>query len=200
MTPSFEKVRQLLRQLPGLGHRSAERIALYLLVEKPEKLTPILEALSTASKQVKRCSRCGSIAEAVHCEVCADPKREATSLCVVEHVPDLLAIERSQAHRGTYHVLHGRLSPINGVGPEHLNLASLEQRLKDEPISEVVLALGNDIEGEATCHYIRESIANVRANIKVSRIGFGLPSGSGLTFADSATLRSALEGRRNVGD
>jgi len=115
-------------------------------------------------------------------------------------VPDLLAIERSQAHRGTYHVLHGRLSPINGVGPEHLNLASLEKRLKDEPISEVVLALGNDIEGEATCHYIRESIANIRAGIKVSRIGFGLPSGSGLTFADSATLRSALEGRRNVGD
>ncbi len=200
MTPSFEKVRQLLRQLPGLGHRSAERIALFLLVEKPEKLGPILESLTAAAKQVKRCNRCGSIAEGDLCEVCVDPKREATSLCIVEQVPDLLAIERSQAHRGTYHVLHGRLSPINGVGPEHLNLASLEKRLKDEPISEVVLALGNDIEGEATCHYIRESISNVRADIKVSRIGFGLPSGSGLTFADSATLRSALEGRRNVGD
>ncbi len=198
MTPSFEKVRQLLRQLPGLGHRSAERIALFLLVEKPEKLGPILESLTAAAKQVKRCNRCGSIAEGDLCEVCVDPKREATSLCIVEQVPDLLAIERSQAHRGTYHVLHGRLSPINGVGPEHLNLASLEKRLKDEPISEVVLALGNDIEGEATCHYIRESISNVRADIKVSRIGFGLPSGSGLTFADSATLRSALEGRRNV--
>ena len=200
MTPSFEKVRQLLRQLPGLGHRSAERIALYLLVEKPEKLGPILESLASASKQVKRCNRCGSIAEGDLCEVCVDPKREATSLCIVEQVPDLLAIERSQAHRGTYHVLHGRLSPINGVGPEHLNLASLEKRLKDEPIREIVLALGNDIEGEATCHYIRESISNIRAVIKVSRIGFGLPSGSGLTFADSATLRSALEGRRDVGD
>jgi recombination protein RecR len=200
VTPSFEKVRQLLRQLPGLGHRSAERIALYLLVEKPEKLSPILEALTSASKQVKRCNRCGSIAEAELCEICVDPKREANSLCVVEQVPDLLAIERSQAHRGTYHVLHGRLSPINGIGPEHLNLASLEKRLKDEPINEVVLALGNDIEGEATCHYIRESISNVRTGIKVSRIGFGLPSGSGLTFADSATLRSALEGRRDVGD
>jgi recombination protein RecR len=200
VTPSFEKVRQLLRQLPGLGHRSAERIALYLLVEKPEKLSPILESLTAASKQVKRCGRCGSIAEGELCEVCVDPKREATSLCIVEQVPDLLAIERSQAHRGTYHVLHGRLSPINGVGPEHLNLASLEKRLKDEPISEIVLALGNDIEGEATCHYIRESISHIRAGIKVSRIGFGLPSGSGLTFADSATLRSALEGRRDVGD
>jgi recombination protein RecR len=130
----------------------------------------------------------------------SNPKREASSLCIVEQVPDLLAIERSQAHRGSYHVLHGRLSPINGVGPEHLNLATLEKRLKDEPITEIVLALGNDIEGEATCHYIRESIAQVRSGIKVSRIGFGLPSGSGLTFADTATLRSALEGRRNVGD
>jgi recombination protein RecR len=110
-----------------------------------------------------------------------------------------MALERSLAHRGTYHVLHGRLSPINGVGPEELNLTTLEQRLRDEPITEVVLALGNDIEGEATCHYIRECIHGIRDSIKVSRIGFGLPSGSGLTFADPATLRSALEGRRDVG-
>lgn len=200
MTPAFEKVRQLLRQLPGLGHRSAERIALYVLVEKPESLAPLLASLQAASQIVKRCERCGSLAEGVHCEVCRDPKREASSLCIVEQVPDLLAIERSQAHRGTYHVLHGRLSPINGVGPEHLNLTTLAKRLKEEPIKEVVLALGNDIEGEATCHYIRESILAIRPEIKVTRIGFGLPSGSGLTFADSATLRSALEGRRNVGD
>ncbi len=200
MTPTFEKVRQLLRQLPGLGHRSAERLALHLLVEKPQTLAPILEALQAASLAVKRCERCGSLAEAQHCEVCADPKRDPHSLCIVELVPDLFAIERSQAHRGTYHVLHGRLSPINGVGPEALNLASLEQRLKSEPINEIVLALGNDIEGEATCHYLRDCIFNIRSTIKVSRIGFGLPSGSGLTFADTATLRSALEGRRDVGN
>ena len=147
MTPSFDKVRQLLKMLPGMGHRSAERIALHLLVERPGKLTPLLESLQAAAAAVRRCTRCGSLAEAELCPVCLDPKREPASICVVELVPDLMAIERSAAYRGSYHVLHGRLSPINGVGPDQLNLASFEQRLKDEPITEVVLALGNDIEG-----------------------------------------------------
>ncbi len=199
MTPSFDKVRQLLKTLPGMGHRSAERLALHLLVERPGKLAPLLEALAAAATAVRRCDRCGSLAETALCPVCVDPKRDASAVCVVELVPDLMAIERSGAFRGTYHVLHGRLSPINGVGPDQLNLASFEQRLRDEPIAEVVLALGNDIEGEATCHYISETIHAVRPNIRISRIGFGLPSGSGLTFADPATLRSALEGRRDVG-
>ncbi|MFN5056412.1 MAG: recombination mediator RecR [Verrucomicrobiota bacterium] len=198
MTPSFDKVRQLLKMLPGMGHRSAERLALHLLVERPGKLAPLLESLQSAAAAVRRCGRCGSLAETELCPVCQDVKRDPAAVCVVEQVPDLMAIERSSAYRGTYHVLHGRLSPINGVGPDQLNLATFEQRLKDEPITEVVLALGNDIEGEATCHYITEAIQAIRPSIKVSRIGFGLPSGSGLTFADPATLRSALEGRRDV--
>lgn len=198
MTPSFDKVRQLLKMLPGMGHRSAERLALHLLVERPGKLAPLLESLEAAAAAVRRCGRCGSLAETELCQVCQDVKRDPAAVCVVEQVPDLMAIERSAAYRGTYHVLHGRLSPINGVGPDQLNLATFEQRLKDEPITEVVLALGNDIEGEATCHYVTEAIQAIRPSIKVSRIGFGLPSGSGLTFADPATLRSALEGRRDV--
>jgi recombination protein RecR len=198
VTPSFDKVRQLLKMLPGMGHRSAERLALHLLVERPGKLAPLLESLQAAAAAVRRCGRCGSLAETELCPVCQDVKRDPAAVCVVEQVPDLMAIERSSAYRGTYHVLHGRLSPINGVGPDQLNLATFEQRLKDEPITEVVLALGNDIEGEATCHYITEAIQAIRPSIKVSRIGFGLPSGSGLTFADPATLRSALEGRRDV--
>jgi recombination protein RecR len=198
VTPSFDKVRQLLKMLPGMGHRSAERLALHLLVERPGKLAPLLESLQSAAAAVRRCGRCGSLAETELCPVCQDVKRDPAAVCVVEQVPDLMAIERSSAYRGTYHVLHGRLSPINGVGPDQLNLATFEQRLKDEPITEVVLALGNDIEGEATCHYITEAIQAIRPSIKVSRIGFGLPSGSGLTFADPATLRSALEGRRDV--
>ena len=198
MTPSFDKVRQLLKMLPGMGHRSAERLALHLLVERPGKLAPLLESLQAAAAAVRRCGRCGSLADPELCPVCQDVKRDPAAVCVVEQVPDLMAIERSSAYRGTYHVLHGRLSPINGVGPDQLNLATFEQRLKDEPITEVVLALGNDIEGEATCHYITEAIQAIRPSIKVSRIGFGLPSGSGLTFADPATLRSALEGRRDV--
>lgn len=199
MTPAFDKVRQLLKQLPGLGHRSAERIALHLLVERPERLRPLLDSLADASGKVTRCGTCGNLAEGGLCQVCADPRRDRTSLCVVEHVPDLLAVERSGAHRGTYHVLHGRLSPINGVGPGELNLASLESRLRSEPFDEVVLALGNDVEAEATCHFIRETVLSARPAAKVTRIGFGLPSGSGLTFADPATLRSALEGRRDAG-
>jgi recombination protein RecR len=198
VTPSFDKVRQLLKMLPGMGHRSAERLALHLLVERPGKLAPLLESLQAAAAAVRRCGRCGSLAETELCPVCQDVKRDPAAVCVVEQVPDLMAIERSAAYRGTYHVLHGRLSPINGVGPDQLNLATFEQRLKDEPITEVVLALGNDIEGEATCHYVTEAIQAIRPSIKVSRIGFGLPSGSGLTFADPATLRSALEGRRDV--
>jgi recombination protein RecR len=198
VTPNFDKIQQLLKQLPGLGHRSAERIALHLLVERPGKLPPLLEALKVAQATIKRCERCGHLTEATLCEICADPKREPSLICVVEQVPDLLAIERSSAYRGTYHVLHGRLSPINGVGPEQLNLASLLKRISDETVQEVVLALGNDIEGEATCHYLREAILALKPSIKTTRIGFGLPSGSGLTFADPATLRSALEGRRDV--
>ncbi len=198
MTPSFDKVRQLLKMLPGMGHRSAERLALHLLVERPGKLAPLLESLQAAAAAVRRCGRCGSLAETELCPVCTDVKRDPAAVCVIEQVPDLMAIERSAAYRGTYHVLHGRLSPINGVGPDQLNLATFEQRLKDEPITEVVLALGNDIEGEATCHYIVEAIQAIRPTIKVSRIGFGLLSGSGLTFADTATLRRALEGRRDV--
>ncbi|MGA0133461.1 MAG: recombination mediator RecR [Opitutales bacterium] len=198
MTPSFDKVRQLLKQLPGLGHRSAERIALHLLVERPARLQPVLDALAAAATSVSRCGTCGNIAEGPACQVCADPRRDRASLCVVEHVPDLMAVERSGAHRGTYHVLHGRLSPINGVGPGELNLAALEIRLKNEPFTEVVLALGNDVEAEATCHFIRETVLAAKPSAKITRIGFGLPSGSGLTFADPATLRSALEGRRDA--
>jgi len=198
MTPAFDKVRQLLRGLPGVGHRSAERLALHLLVERPARLAPLLEALREASAAVGRCDRCGNLAEGPSCAVCADPRRDPALLCVVENVPDLLALERTAAFRGTYHVLHGRLSPINGVGPGELNLASLGARLVAEPVTEVVLALGNDIEGEATCHYIRESFLATRLGTKVTRIGFGLPSGSGLTFADAETLRSSLEGRRDV--
>jgi len=199
VTPAFDKVRQLLKQLPGLGHRSAERIALHLLVERPERLQPVVDALVSASAAVQRCGVCGNIAEAKLCQICSEPKRDRTSVCVVEHVPDLLAVERSGAHRGTYHVLHGRLSPINGIGPAELNLAPFEARLKNEPLDEVVLALGNDVEAEATCHLIRETVLQARPGAKVTRIGFGLPSGSGLTFADPATLRSALEGRRDAG-
>jgi len=196
MSQAFENLQKQLKQLPGLGYRSAERIALHLLVEKPEKLGRLVQALQEASAKVRRCARCGNLAEEELCPICADLRREAGVLCVVEQVPDLAAIERSGAHRGLYHVLHGKLSPINGVGPEDLNLPSLVRRLESGEIRELILALSNDIEGEATCHFITEHLP-AGGGVKVSRIGFGLPSGGGVFYADAVTLKSAIEGRRD---
>jgi len=195
VTPAFENLLQELKHLPGLGFRSAERIAMHLLVEQPEALEALMESMVAARAAVRRCEICGNLAESAECAVCEDERRNPSSLCVVEHVPDLIAIERSSAWKGKYHVLHGKLSPIHGIGPEDLNFQSLIERTEAGGISEFVLALSNDIEGQATCHYIQEEIVGDRP-IKVTRIGFGLPSGGGVTYADSVTLRSALEGRR----
>jgi len=196
MSSAFAKVQKLFKQLPGLGYRSAERIALHLLVEKPELKGELIAVLQEAAAKIKRCPVTGNLSEGDVCDIYADPKRSKELVCVVEHVSDVWAMERSGVFRGTYHVLHGKLSPIHGVGPEQLNFAALEQRLASGEVAELILALGNDIEGEATCHYIQETLVAGSA-IRVSRIGFGLPSGGGLTYADSATLRSALEGRRD---
>lgn len=196
MTPSFEKLQQALKQLPGIGYRSAERIALNLLVEKPARLPALVAALQEAAKSVRRCPRCGNLAEGDQpCAVCADERRDAGLVCVVEQVPDLVAIERSGAYRGVYHVLHGKLSPINGVGPGDLSLSALLARVESGAVRELILALSNDVEGEATCHYLTQHLPAANP-VKVSRIGFGLPSGGGVLYADSVTLKSALDARR----
>lgn len=201
MTPAFEQLQQALKRLPGVGYRSAERMALHLLVEKPARLRELVSALESAAGAVRRCERCGNLAEGERCAVCADGRRDAGVVCVVEHVPDLVAMERSGAYRGVYHVLHGRLSPINGVGPAELNWEALRARLAGGEVRELILALGNDVEGEATCHFITEHVASeageTAREVKVSRIGFGLPSGGGVLYADAVTLKSALEGRRD---
>lgn len=195
MTPAYDSLLQQLKRLPGLGYRSAERVAMHLLVEKPEAMVELLSAMNTALEAVGRCRICGNMAESELCAVCEDESRDSSTICVVEHVPDLIAIERSSAWKAQYHVLHGKLSPIHGVGPEQLNFEGLQARIESGRVMELVLALSNDIEGQATCHYIQEELVQGRP-IKVSRIGFGLPSGGGVTYADSVTLRSALEGRR----
>lgn len=195
MTPALEALQKALKQLPGIGYRSAERIALHLLVEKPGRLPELVMALESAAKNVRRCAVCGNLAEEEHCGVCADERRRTGQVCVVEYVPDLAAIERSGAYRGRYHVLHGKLSPIRGVAPEDLNLAALMRRIESGEVTEVILALSNDVEGEATCHYLTERLP--KAGVKVTRIGFGLPSGGGVLYADAVTLKSALEARRD---
>ncbi len=195
MTPALEHLQKLLKQLPGVGYRSAERIALHLLVEKPARLPELVTALESAARNVRRCVVCGNLSEQEHCPICADERRRTGQVCVVEFVTDLAAIERSGAYRGRYHVLHGKLSPIRGVAPEDLNLGSLLERIAAGEITELILALSNDVEGEATCHYLTERLP--KSGLKVSRIGFGLPSGSGVLYADAVTLKSALEGRRD---
>ncbi len=195
MTTAFEKLQQSLRKLPGIGYRSSERIALHLLIGKPEQLPVLIETLGEASRSIHRCARCGNLAEDALCPVCSDPKRDPRCVCVVETVPDVVAIERSSSWRGVYHVLHGKLSPLHGVGPEDLNIASLVARAESGEIEEVVLALPNDVEGEATCHYLQERLPTARG-VRVTRIGFGIPSGGGVLYADAVTLKSALEGRR----
>lgn len=196
MTSAFEQLLQEFKRLPGLGFRSAERIALHLLVEKPQALDQLVKSMQEARQTVCRCKTCGNIAEAAQCNICLDENRNANLVCVVEHVPDLIALERSGAWKGHYHVLHGKLSPIHGIGPEDLNLQGLQDRIQTTVVSEFVLALSNDIEGQATCHYIQEEIVGNKT-IKVTRIGFGLPSGGGVTYADAVTLRSALDSRQN---
>ncbi len=196
MTPAFERLQQQLKQLPGVGYRSAERMALHLLVGKPDALPVLIGALEEASRSVRRCSRCGSLAESELCAICADERRDHRIVCVVEHVPDLVAVERSGAYRGCYHVLHGKLSPIHGVGPGDINLAGLLVRVQAGEIRELILALSNDVEGEATCHYLTQHLPPDGA-VKVTRIGFGLPSGGGVLYADSVTLKSALDARRD---
>lgn len=195
MASAYEQLQQQLKQLPGLGYRSAERLALHLLVEKPARLPALVQALEEAARTVRRCTRCGNLAEGDLCVICADARRDQAVVCVVEHVPDLAAFERSGAYRGGYHVLHGKLSPMHGVGPADLNLAALTARLADGTVRELILALSNDVEGEATCHFLTQQLP-AGGTVKVSRIGFGLPSGGGVLYADSVTLRSALEARR----
>lgn len=199
MTPAFEKVVKHLKKLPGLGFRSAEKLALHLLVERPDELGKLLEELESAKAALSQCTCCGNIAEDEElCSVCANPARNQRLLCVVESIPDVHAMERSGSFDGLYHILHGKLSPMRGVEPQHLNLASLKERLEAECIEEIILGLNNDIESEVTCHYLTESIFEgaLSENCRVTRIGFGLPSGGGMVYADSATLSNALKGRR----
>jgi recombination protein RecR len=183
-----------LSRLPGIGPRSAERIALHLAQSDPVMVEQLAEALVSARRKIRACESCGSLTEISPCALCTDPHRDATQVCLVERPTDILTLEKSGAFRGRYHVLGGRLSPINGVGPEDLRIAELERRLTQEPIREIVLALGTDVEGDATAHYLAQRLGE--SGLNVTRLAAGLPAGTGLDFADELTLSRALEGRR----
>jgi recombination protein RecR len=197
LTPQYQALVQTLKRLPGLGYRSAEKVALYLLVENTKSAIELVDSLNQAKSVLGPCQNCGNLAEEEMCSLCSSEERDASQLCIVEGVTDLFAMERAGIFKGLYHVLHGKLAPIRGIGPENLNLNRLRDRIQTGIVSEIILALGNDMEGEATCHYLNQEVFN-GLELKVSRIGFGLPSGGGLTYADEITLKSALEGRKQL--
>ena len=185
-----------LGKLPGIGPRSAERLALHLVQAEPGGVQQLAAAILSAREQIRFCGLCGALTDSPTCGTCSDPRREPSLICVVERAVDILSIEKSGTFRGRYHALGGKLSPVNCVEPEHLRIAELQKRLATEPIREIVLALGTDVEGDATSYYLAKRLA--REGLKITRIAHGLPAGSGLEFADELTLSRALDGRREL--
>jgi recombination protein RecR len=185
-----------LAKLPGIGPRSAERIALHLVQAESAQVRHLAEAMLAARERIRFCEICGALTEASPCANCTDSRRDASIVCIVEKAVDILSIEKSGTYRGKFHVLGGKISPLDGVEPDDLRIGELEKRLIAEPVREVIIALGTDVEGDATSNYLAKRLA--RTGLKISRIGFGLPAGSGLEFADELTLDRALEGRREM--
>ena len=185
-----------LASLPGIGPRSAERLALYLVQTDASAVRQLAGKLIEAREKVRLCSSCGSLTELDPCAICSDPRRDPSLICVVERPVDIFSFEKAGSFRGKYHVLGGKISPLNGVGPEDLRIAQLEDRLSREPIKELVFALSTDVEGDATSFYLAKRFSS--KDIQVSRLAYGLPAGSGLEFADEITLSRAFEGRRAV--
>lgn len=185
-----------LSKLPGVGPRSAERIALHLVQSEPGTVRQLAQTMVEARERIQSCPNCGALTEQTPCALCTDPRRDAELVCVVERPVDIFSIEKAGTFRGRFHVLGGKISPLNGVEPDDLRIAELESRLGREPIKEVVLALATDVEGDATSYYLARRL-QVKG-VKVTRIAHGLPAGSGLEFADELTLSRALEGRREL--
>jgi len=183
-----------LARLPGIGRKTALRLTYHLLRQQPEQIKKLATALGTLAERVKPCAKCFNLTEDELCSICCDPRREQAVICVVEEASDIGAIERSGEFRGVYHVLGGRLSPLDGVGPENLAITPLESRVADGGVTEVILATNPSIEGEATALYVQRKLS--RYPLTVSRIARGLPVGGDLEYADGVTIAQALTARR----
>ena len=184
-----------LGRLPGVGPKSAQRIAFHIIQSERVDVTRLAEVLKTVKERVKFCTICGNITEEELCKICRDPRRDNTSICVVEESKDVIAIEKTREFKGKYHVLGGAISPIDGIGPENLRIRELMQRLAETEIAEVIIATDPNLEGEATATYLTRLIRPL--GVKVSRLASGLPVGGDLEYADEVTLGRAFEGRRS---
>jgi recombination protein RecR len=194
--PEIERLIQLLARLPGLGPRSARRAALHLIRKREQLLAPLAEAMQTARERVVTCHICGNVDTRDPCTVCQDPRRDLTTLVVVESVSDLWALERAGALRAPYHVLGGTLSPLDGIGPDDLNFPGLLARVGEGAVKEVILAVNATVDGQTTAHYITDLLSAYP--VKVTRLAHGVPVGGELDYLDEGTLAQALRARRPI--
>jgi len=190
---SIEQLAEQFAQLPGIGRKTAHRLALYVVKMQREEVVTLARALVNVKDKVRYCTLCSNITEIDPCPICSNTKRDRTTVCVVEEPTDVLALERTNEFRGLYHVLGGALSPLDGIGPEDLRIKELLHRVSDSGVDEIILALNPNVEGEATTLYLSKLLKPL--GMKITRIARGLPVGTDLEFADEATLTRALEGR-----
>lgn len=195
-SPSIERLIESFERLPSIGHKTATRLAFYMLNQNEEGIQEFINAIVEAKKNLKYCSQCFNITDTDPCPICSSPKRDQTTICVVEDVKDIAAMEKTHEFKGVYHVLHGSISPMNGIGPEDIRIKELLERLQKIEVKEIIIATNPRVEGEATAIYLSKLIKPV--GIKVTRIAHGIPVGGDLEYTDEITLSKALEGRREI--
>ena len=195
-SPSIEKLIEGFERLPSIGSKTAARLAFYMLNASEEETNEFISAIQNAKQNLKYCSKCYNISDTDPCSICSNPSRDISTICVVEDVKDIVAMERTHEFKGVYHVLHGSISPMNGVGPDDIKIKELLSRLMEGQVKEIILATNPRVEGEATAMYISKLVKPL--GIKVTRIAHGIPVGGDLEYTDEVTLGKALEGRREL--
>ena len=195
-SPSIEKLIESFERLPSIGHKTAVRLAFHMLDLSKEETDEFINSIINAKEKLKYCSNCYNISDTDPCPICSSPKRDNSVICVVEDVRDVMAMERTHEFKGVYHVLHGTISPMNGIGPEDIKIKELLNRIANNDIKEIIIATNPRVEGEATANYISKIIKPL--GIKVTRIAHGIPVGGDLEYTDEVTLSKALEGRREL--
>ncbi len=195
-TASFSKLIDVFRKMPGVGNKSAVRMAYHVLAMTNDEIDEMLSVIKTAKEKIVCCSVCQNTTEQPICEICSNPKRDQSVICVVEQPKDVIALEKTREYYGTYHVLHGVISPMDGIGPEDIRIKELLKRAADESVKEIIMAISPSIEGEATTMYISKLLKPF--GIKITRIAYGIPVGGELEYADQVTLAKAIEGRREI--
>lgn len=195
-SPTIEKLIESFEKLPSIGHKTAIRLAFHVLQQSNVETEEFIKSITDAKTKLRYCDTCFNISDTNPCQICGNPKRDQSIICVVEDVKDIIAMEKTHEFNGTYHVLHGSISPMNGIGPEDIKIKELLQRLQEGNVSEIIIATNPRVEGEATAMYLSKLIKPL--GIKVTRIAHGIPVGGDLEYTDEVTLMKALEGRREI--